>query len=257
MRIILERRVGRWPCVCVGGLTSDTLTGVSLSGQRSLGGSSTSGDLSPVAQLLALAINPAGGGLFAVDEHRFNQALVAVHGSRGAAASARRARREALDELVRAGVVERSGFTRRPRLVPRSGVGKPLARLRRCIAEDDFADPRDVELFLLLAWTGLLTCRLEREERRVAVRRLRKLVDSDDFGDWIGTLEAREKTTAAPSARSVEIPEWARALGTVALREEIDLVAELVADVAGGGGGGSHDTSGHGGFDSHLHSGGI
>ena len=75
------------------------------------------------------------------------------------------ARRDGLRELERAMPAARgpgeSGHS-----------GEPL---RRCIENDELSRPRDQHLLLLLASSGVLVQMLSRDERLIALRRLRKL----------------------------------------------------------------------------------
>lgn len=93
-----------------------------------------------------------------------------------------------------------------------------MSRVRRAITSGNFDDPRDVRLFALLAWTGVLAQRLDRSERRTAVRRIKKLV----------ALPAAQYSELEP------ISPLAHALGQVAYREEVDILQEVVGDFLSG-----------------------
>jgi len=62
------------------------------------------------------------------------------------------------------------------RLSDRGPVAERFRRIRHCLLEDDFADDRERELAVLLAWSGVLAARLSKQEQRVARRRLKELV---------------------------------------------------------------------------------
>ena len=128
------------------------------------------GDLSLGAELLLLSVDPAKGGLFPHRRRRLRRALRGAGGQSG-----RRARREALRELELAGLIEPHRLGSRLRLADRAQAAQRFNRVRRCLRDDDFADPHDRALVVLLAWTGVLARRLSRDERRVALRRLRVL----------------------------------------------------------------------------------
>ena len=114
--------------------------------------------LSLAAEVLLLSIDPADGGLL-VRRRRLKKALAAAGGSY----------RAALAELRDAGV---AGGGRSPVLIDRAPAGARFRRLQDAIREDDFADSDEFELFLLLAWTGVLARRLAADDRRRAARRL-------------------------------------------------------------------------------------
>ena len=144
-------------------------------------------DLSLTAELLLLAIDPGRGGLFPRRRRRFRKALAAAHqaergDARRAAKGARGARREAVRELERVGLVQPRRVFGRLRLADSTRAGKRFQQLVRCVQENELTDPRDRELLLLLAWSGVLAHRLSYEERRLAVRRLRKFVPPPKAG---------------------------------------------------------------------------
>ena len=125
-------------------------------------------------ELFLIAIDPATGRLVKRRRRRFRKALAGSYGAFGPGAAAR-ARRSALGELRAAGLVGRSLLPGHYPLIPGSGASTPFARLRRCIVYEGLRSPRDVELFVLLAWSGVLAHRLSRSERTRAQRRLRAL----------------------------------------------------------------------------------
>ena len=187
--------------------------------------------LSLAAELFLIAIDPASGRLVKRRRRHFRKALATAYGG-----PASRARRAAVRELRAVGFIERSGIPGRHIVVP-GPSSRPFARLRRCIVYDGFESPRDIQLFALLAWSGVLASRLARSERHRAQRRLRALL-------------------AMPAAHHNElgpIQPIAAAIGSVAFREEMDVVWEMVGDLVGGdpvtfdGGGG--DGGGGGGGD--------
>ena len=153
-------------------------------------------NLSLTAELILLAIDPEKGGLFPRRRRRFRKALAATDiAGRGDARmgvwGARRARRRALGELERAGLVEERRLFGRLRLADRTRARERFSELVRCVREDEL-DPRDRELLLLLAWSGVLVRRLSRDERRLAVRRLRKWVPSAEAaGGWQARLRGQ------------------------------------------------------------------
>ena len=200
--------------------------------------------LSLTAELFLIAIDPANGRLVRRRRLRFRKALAASFGASGPGA-ATRARRAAVRELRAVGYIARSPVPGRHPLVPGSGAATPFGRLRRRIVTDGFESPRDVELFVLLVWTGVLARRLDRADGRRASQRLKGLL----------TPPAAKDSAFEP------IPPIAAALGSVAFREEMDHVWEMVNDLldgdsitfdpggsgGGGGGGGGGDGGGGGG----------
>ncbi len=196
----------------------------------------TDPDLSLAAETLLLAIDPAHGGLLG-RRRRVRKALARAYradprpernrpGVRGRAAG--RARRELWD----AGLIERGRALRGLRLADSRPAARRFQRLRACLRDDDFPEARDCELAVLLAWSAVLPQRLSRDEWRVAVRRLRKLV-------------------AVPSARQVALSgrqpmtEGVLALGLVGSLASTDWLSDVSAESGGGqagfdtGGGGS------------------
>lgn len=145
------------------------------------GGGLSAEGLSQTAELLLLAIDPAKGGLFPHHRRRFRRALAHTHQAdrgdgRTAVWGAGRARREAVRELERLGLVEPKRVSGRLRLADPSRAGKRFHQLVGCVLQDELSDPRDRVLLLLLAGSGVLAHRLSRQERRLAARRLRTLV---------------------------------------------------------------------------------
>lgn len=150
------------------------------------------------AELLLLAIDPAKGGLYPRRRRRFRQALTATYlADRGGGQrwpwAASRARRKALTELRRNGTLEPPQMLRRLRLADRSIAARRFDRLRRCIRDDEYPEPRDRELLLLLAWSGVLAQRSTKVERRLAARRLRKL----GMGSQLAALMPQASSIAA------------------------------------------------------------
>jgi hypothetical protein len=92
---------------------------------------------------------------------------------RGSPLAGRRARLRAYAELERAGVLAPESSVRRPHLSDREARTAVLRRVRRCVHDAGADEPRDRELLLLMAWSGLLQGWLSRDERRLALRRLR------------------------------------------------------------------------------------
>jgi len=125
--------------------------------------------LSLAAEVLLLSIDPAGGGLL-VKRRRRRRLRRAVNAA-GATLS------DALDELREAGLVRGSlgPFGGRLELVDRGPAGQRFRELKDAMHHHRLGHEHDKQLFVLLAWTGVLARRLNRSERRVAVLRLRKL----------------------------------------------------------------------------------
>jgi hypothetical protein len=129
--------------------------------------------LSAGAELLLVAIDPVDGGLLRRRRRRFRRALAAADGhARGIPLAGWRARRRAHDELERAGLLDPASTARHPRLADRHARKAVLQRVRRCVTERTADEPRDRELLYMMAWSGLLTSWLSRDERRLALRRL-------------------------------------------------------------------------------------
>jgi hypothetical protein len=99
-----------------------------------------------------------------------------------------------------------------------------------------------------------LARRLTKDERRIAARRLRKLVRSSDLG-----------LRQVPLSGTVAEPEWVNAIGRVAHNAQQDLLGDVITDFAAGGhsgleavglgGGGGDSAHGSEGGDSHGHGG--
>jgi hypothetical protein len=129
--------------------------------------------LSLGAELLLVATDPNHGGLLERRRRRFNRALAAAEGlTRFAPLAGWRALRRAHGELARAGLLAPGSSARRPQLAEREPRTAVLGRVRRCVRDHAHASERDRELLLLMAWTGLLSRWLPRDERRLAIRRL-------------------------------------------------------------------------------------
>ncbi len=190
-------------------------------------------ELSLVAALLLIAIDPKTGRLVKRRRRRFRKALAGAH--RGGAP-----RRAAVRELRRRGMIARSPVPGHYPIVSGSGATVPFGRVRLGI-EKGFVRQREIELCLLLAWAGVLQNRLTRSERRTMGKRLRLLLlDPEKAG-----------------AQHHEIPAVADALGRIAFDEQMDIVQEAVGDLLSGdavtfdvgGGGGGGDGGGGGGGD--------
>jgi hypothetical protein len=198
--------------------------------------------ISLAAELLLLAIDPEKGGLLPRRRRRFRRALAATHGSAGRGrrlpGAGRRACRHAARELEGLGLVERRRPVGRLRLADRTLAAKRFQPIRRGLVDDDIRDPRTLDLALLLAWTGLLGHRLTRNERRMAARRLRKLVRDPRLS---ATREA-----AFPG--EAPTPEWVGAVGRIAFEAQEGLLIDVVSDLGSGDLGG-FDPSDFGGVD--------
>lgn len=143
--------------------------------------------LSLGAELLLVATDPNRGGLLDRRRRRFNRALVAAQGlSRFGPLAGWRARRRAHGELAAAGVLAQDSTARRPLLAEREPRTAVLGRVRRCVRDKAHASPRDHELLALMAWSGLLSGWLPRDERRLALRRLQS--DSAPEFQGLGAL---------------------------------------------------------------------
>jgi hypothetical protein len=129
--------------------------------------------LSLGAELLLVATDPNRGGLLPRRRRRFRRALAAAQGiSRFAPLAGWRARRRAHGELRAAGLLAPDSAARRPRLAHREQRTGVLRRVRACVRDKALDAPRDRELLLLMAWSGLLSDWLSRDERRLALRRI-------------------------------------------------------------------------------------
>ena len=130
------------------------------------------------AEVLLLSIDPGHGGLIGQKK----RVLAAVRKAGGTPDSA-------LDELKQDGLV-RGGLGLlggRVELVDRAPAARRFRELQEAIRADSLADGRDTELFVLLAWSGVLAQRLPKHERRTAANRLRR-VDGEllEESDLIG-----------------------------------------------------------------------
>jgi len=130
--------------------------------------------VSLMAEVLLLAIEPGQGGLL-VKPRKLRPALRAATEVEGGRRGGRGALREARRELTDAGLIER-GPLRRVRLADRTAAVRRFNTLQRAAATGDFADERDQQLFVLLAGCGVLARRFNRDERRLARRRLGSLI---------------------------------------------------------------------------------
>ena len=196
-------------------------------------------DLSLGAELLLLAIDPARGGLLPRNRTRFRRALAGAYRSdrasrRGWSPAPGRARRRAVRELKRAGLVEQR-WLGHLRLADRAEAAKHFNRLSSCLRDDELSEPRDRVLTLLLAWSGVLAQRLSRDERRIAARRLRPLIRAGQLGEVPG----------APTSGQAPAPDWLDALGLVAVGLHGSLIADVISDFGHGDFGGLDS----GGFD--------
>lgn len=197
-------------------------------GGKDTGGGLSASDLSLSAELLLLAIDPTEGGLFPHDRRRFRKALAHAHRvDRGdatiAVRGAGRARREAVGELERAGLVEPRRVFGRLRLVDQE-ARRRFHQLVRCLRDDDLTDPRDRVLLLLLAGSGVLAQRLSYQERRLAARRLRTLV------------RTHQRASPVPPAHGAQPPitGGVSALGNVDMGITRDLLGELFEGLVSG-----------------------
>lgn len=130
--------------------------------------------VSLMAEVLLLAIEPGQGGLL-VKRRKLRPALRAATEVEGGRRGGRGALREARRELTDAGLIER-GPLRRVRLVDRAAAVRRFNTLQRAAATGEFSDERDQQLFVLLAGCGVLARRFNRDERRLARRRLGSLI---------------------------------------------------------------------------------
>lgn len=152
-------------------------------------------ELSFTAELLWLAIDPAKGGLFPHHRRRFRKALALAHqvDRGGSRVDLRQARREAVRELERLGLVQPKRALGRLRLADRARAEERSSELLRRMREDELSDSRDKELLLLLAGSGVLAHRLTPEERRLAARRMRTFLPPSSDREALSPLprEAR------------------------------------------------------------------
>ena len=188
--------------------------------------------LSLPAKLLLLSVDPAEGGLLAKSPRRLRRALAhaaAAEGGRAGRAGGRSALRGARAELQAANLVERRGAFGRLHLLDRSHAARTFNHVRGC--EPTCTEhERDQILFVLIAWSGVLRRRLSRDERRVALRRLSRLVP----------LPHGERQQALQGV-------WA--LGAVAAVAHADLLSDAGFGFGGGGGGDGDGGAGGGGGD--------
>jgi uncharacterized membrane protein YgcG len=152
--------------------------------------------LSLGAELLLVATDPNRGGLLKRHRRRFRRALAAAGNlSPRVPLAAWRVRRQAYGELEGAGLLAPDSTPRRPSLAEREARTAVLRRVRRCLRDQEEAGPRDRELLLLMGYAGLLAGWLSRDERRLAVRRLRLWQTSS--GADFSTLPGLYSVTAA------------------------------------------------------------
>jgi hypothetical protein len=122
--------------------------------------------LSLSAETLLLSIDPGGGGLLG-DKKRVLRSVRAAGGTPGSA----------LDELKEEGLAQGGlGLLGgRVQLVDRAPPARRFRELQEAIKADALSNQRDVDVFLLLASSGVLARRLPRADRRAAASRLRRL----------------------------------------------------------------------------------
>jgi hypothetical protein len=149
-----------------------------------------------------------------------------------------RARREARAELERAGVIETTGLRRSPRVIDKEAAAQPFQRLLGGIRANEFQRPRDRELILLAAWSGVLRDRLSKEERRLATRRLPDLAQTPRWGE----------NRPVPADGQPEWDEMAALRAIVALGGAQVLVESALSDLRGPEAGAS-DIGGVGSWD--------
>lgn len=167
-------------------------------------------DPSPVAVLFLIAVNPRSGRLVRRHRLRFRKALAKAHAASGPFA-ATRARRAAVVELRSAGLIEKSRLSRRYSLIAGSGATRPFGQLRHGI-DAGFESSLDRDLFVLLAWSGVLATRLSRSERTSARRRLTRMM----------------KAPSAALTSPTPVDAITSALGQVVYRQEVHEVQSFV-----------------------------
>ena len=123
--------------------------------------------LSLSAEFLLLSIDPGDGGLIG-DKKRVLRAVRAAGGTPDSALAELKA-----EGLVRGGL---GRIGRRVELVDRAPPGRRYRAIEQAVREDTLADERDRELFVLLAWSGVMARRLPKHGRRTAGNRLRHVV---------------------------------------------------------------------------------
>ncbi len=162
-------------------------------------------ELSLKATVFLIAIDPASGRLVKRRRRRFRRVLAG-------------SRRSVVRELRARGYIERSIVPGRYPIVVGSGASVPFGRLQQCVRSGRFETRRDRDVFVVLAWTGVLAQRLSRSERRTAGRRLKDAL-------------------RAPEARYSELDHdspLGRAVGEVAYREQVDVLQEAIGDLVAG-----------------------
>jgi uncharacterized membrane protein YgcG len=190
-------------------------------------------DISLTGRLLLFSIDPGRGGMLDVHDRRFRRALVAAHrgGGRPLLWHARTARRAAQRELEAAGLLERG----RLRLADRARTMQLFNGLWRRIERDELDDPGDRELVVLLAWTGVLRRRLVKDERQLALRRIRRIVSEPP---------RRGQLVPDPNAFPAPMTQGTLAVGAIAALGASDLLADLSSGDLGGADFGGADFGG-------------
>jgi hypothetical protein len=163
--------------------------------------------LSLTAELFLLSMDPDRGGLLPLNRGRFHRALQATFDAEHASPRGdRHARRSALLELENAALIGPRRLPGPRRLTDRKTAATHFRCVYRCLEDGGLAERRDWELLVLLTWCGVLAHRLSRDERRIAIRRLRQLLRLDtERGQWQPPGEAPQP-----------IPAWIPELGGIA-----------------------------------------
>jgi hypothetical protein len=174
--------------------------------------------------MLLLAIDPGDGGLLPRSGRRFRRALVATRESgSGFPGAARRAQRAAAGELSAAGLLTPDDL----QLADRSRAAARFRTVSRCLEQPGGATHRAWELLVLLAWSGVLAERLNKDERRMAERRLRALFKTVDGDGW------------GFPGNEHRMPAWVSRLGGIdTLASQIDLFDSPVTTETGSDQGG-------------------
>ncbi len=200
--------------------------------------------LSLPAEVLLLSIDPAEGGLLPHRRRRLRKALGLA--SRGSADAGPGSGGTAIEELEAAGIAARRGLRRRLEVIDRRAAGASWRRLTAAISAGEEPGVRDGELILLLAWTGVLSHRLSRYERRLAARHLRRLgADSIEEPRIRGAGDGRALATDGVGHLG-----WlgVGGMATMAAVATSELGASAVSGIYAGGG--SADGGADGGGDS-------
>lgn len=144
-------------------------------------------ELSLAAELLLLSFDPRPASLYPARAGRLSMALGLAgapeeHGGSVRRARlwllGRRARGRALKELSVHGMVATG---RNPQLLDRAALAARYDRLAACMGANEFPDPRDRTLILLLAWTGVLAQRLRGRDPRWFKRMIEGAVPEPDL----------------------------------------------------------------------------